>query len=150
MCTFLFLYTQNAYSQVIIKKVIIAVGNSENSIKDDGEPFGGGLPTTHFCVDGDLNIFIIDNIAHEIKKFNINGKFLGKIITPNSIPIEITCFENTVHLIGNRYLFFMGYKEKDKNERQDGIITINIIDLKTFFPDLNFPTDKIFKDNIMN
>lgn len=93
---YIFIIFQITYSQHIIKKVTMPVGNSENCIMDDGEPFGAGLPNTHFCLDNNLNIYIYDILNRAIKKYDLNGEYLGKITTPFSTEINITCFENII------------------------------------------------------
>lgn len=94
---FLYFWLSIASSQSVVKQILIPVGNGEKSINDDGEPFGAGLPNTHFCLDNNLNIFIYDMLDNAIKIYNLKSDYLGSIKTPFRESIQLNCFEKKLY-----------------------------------------------------
>ena len=95
---FVFFHLQLVFSQALIKQVVIAVGNGkvENAIGNDDDVIGYGLPAFMMRIDRNMNLFFVDGLSHSIKKFNMNGEYLGKIIMPVRYIMKINCYKNNL------------------------------------------------------
>ncbi|MHB2149988.1 hypothetical protein ACX8XP_13090 [Calditrichota bacterium LG25] len=84
-----------SFSQYIIDKLMIPIGNSDDKICDSSN-FDSGISTLHFCIDEDKNFFIYDYADLSIKKFSFDGKYLGKINLPFSTSVKINYYKQNI------------------------------------------------------
>ncbi len=91
-----FFQVQLVFTQVPIKQVVIPVGDRmiDSVIGNDDDLIGPGLPNFMMRIDRNMNLFLVDGLSHSIKKFDMNGKYLGRIhlrFIPN-----INCYKNNL------------------------------------------------------
>ncbi len=93
-----FFQVQLVFSQVPIKQVVIPVGDEtvENAIGNDDDIIGFGLPNFMMRIDSNMHFLFVVGLSPSIKKFNMNGEYLGKIIVPVSYEMKINCYKNNL------------------------------------------------------